>query len=74
MELSKQESRSSAGNNQEAEQAGHAAQQPIIKKLAGKNRAAQQAIIMELSRQESRSLAGNNHGAEQTVMKWLSRL
>ena len=73
MELSKQESRSSAGNNQEAEQAGQAAEQPIIKKLAVRNRAAQQAIILELSRQESRSSAGNNHGAEQAGITELSR-
>ena len=73
MELRKQESRSSAGNNQEAEQAGQAAEQPIIKKLAGRNRAAQQAIILELSRQESRSSAGNNHGAEQAGITQLSR-
>ena len=73
MELSKQESRSSAGNNQEAEQAGQAAEQPIIKKLAGKNRAAQQAIIMELSRQESRSSARSNHGAQQAGIMQLSK-
>ena len=73
MELSKQESHSSAGNNQEAEQAVQAAQQPIIKKLAGRNRAAQQAIIMELSRQESRSSAGNTHGPEQAGITQLSR-
>ena len=72
MELSKQESRSSAGNNQEAEQAGQAAQQPIIKKLEGRNRAAQQAIIMELSRQESHSSAGNDQGAEQARISQLS--
>ena len=73
MEVSKQESRSSAGNNQEAEQAGQAAQQPIIKKIEGRNRGAQQAIIMELSRQESHSSAGNSHGAEQAGITQLSR-
>ena len=73
MELNKQESRSSAGNNQEAEQAGQAAEQPIIKKLAGRNRAAQQAIILELSWQESRNSAGNTHGTEQAGITQLSR-
>ena len=73
MELRKQESRSSAGNNQEAEQAGQAAEQPIIKKLAGRNRAAQQAIILELSRQESRSSADSNQGVEQARITQLSR-
>ena len=73
MELSKQESRSSAGNNPEAEQAGQAAEQPIIKKLAVRNHAAQQAIIMELSWQESSNSAGNTHGPEQAGITQLSR-
>ena len=67
MELSKQESRSSACNNQEAEQAGIT--QLIRQKsgsLASRNHAAQQAIIMEMSTQKSRCSAGNKYGAEQS--------
>ena len=72
-QLSRQESRSSAGNCQADEQTGITQlSSQLSSRGADRNHAAQLAVIKEMSRQESCSSAGNNPADEQPGITQLS--
>ena len=72
-QLSRQESRSSAGNCQAAEQAGITQLTwQLSSRSAGRNHETQMAIIKQRSRQESCSSAGSYQGDEQAGIMQLS--
>ena len=71
-QMSRQESRSSAGNYQADEQAGITQLSwPLSSTLAGRNHSVQLAIVKQLSRQESPSSVGPDHVTEHPLFTWL---
>ena len=74
-QMSRQESRRSAGNYQADEHAGITQLSwQLSSRGAGGNHAAQLAVIKQISRQKSRSSAQNNQADEQPGITQVSRL
>ena len=72
-QMSRQVSRRSAGDYQKDEQAGIGQLiYRLLKRCAGRCRAAQLAYIKQMNRQVSRGSAGHSQADEQAGVAWLS--